>query len=75
MKAIEVLQGIKRSMTKKGYVDFSVYDKAENVYSDPASTRYHFGDGSILSFMHESKNYIAWSIYENMRGKGETFQA
>lgn len=75
MKAIEVLQGIKRSVNAKGYIDFNVYDKAENVYSNPESTRYHFNDGSVLSFMYESKLYVAWSIYENMRGQGETFQA
>jgi hypothetical protein len=75
MKAIEVLNGIKRSVNAKGYVDFNVYDKAENVYSDRFSTRYCFNDGSILSFKHDSKKYVAWSIYETMRGKGETFQA
>jgi hypothetical protein len=75
MKAIEVLQGVKRSMKAKGYVDFNVYDKAENVYGNTDSTRYLFSDGSILSFMIESKIYVAWSIYENLRGQGETFQA
>ena len=75
MRAVEVLQGVKRSMLAKGYVDFNVYDKAENVFSDDISTRYVFNDGSILSFFYESKIYKAWSIYENMRGKGETVQA
>jgi hypothetical protein len=75
MKAIQVLQGIKRSIGAKGYVDFNVYDKAENVHGNPDSTRYLFNDGSILSFMHTSKLYVAWSIYENLRGQGETFQA
>ncbi len=75
MKAIEVLQGVKRSMKAKGYVDFNLYDKAESVSFNTALTRYHFNDGSILSFMTQSKLYVAWSTYEDMRGQGETFQA
>lgn len=75
MKSLTVLQGLKSLLKSQKPWTAYLLDESERVYRHDNVVRYSFEDGSMLSHSLEQNEWHAWSIYENLRGQGEIYQA